>query len=353
LGLHNDLGGYAMIPASEENALELNRDDRNRSQIAEDSERERAEGEDVAAYYKRRSAGVWACLAALTVIFAVVVVYGYAILREEGTQLEHIPEMTKALSAIRQHVGSVERRLADSRSEQEKLASQVQNTHAGSRAALDLTRQLTVKLIARQQEIFLKNLNQQTSVFKAQVSQLLNERTAERVRLTQVEEELAQARNDLETTRADYTRRVEALREQQGEEHRELAKLSGSLPTRKNSFDIQKNQKAEVTPGVSLQLTKIDVRRQRFDGWIESSPGSQKIWIQNQGVRSPVVFYPGEHGRPFVIVLTSLDQKGAVGYLLMPTNNGTSGQADFISSSDSQASPKEVASGNGSSATAP
>ena len=328
-----------MIPPSESKALELDMDDRNRSQIVEDSERERAEVEDVAAYYKRRSAGVWACLAALTVIFAVVVVYGYAILREEGTQLEQIPEMTRAISAIGQHVGSVERRIADSRADQQKLASQVQNIDAGSRVALDLTRQQTVNLIAREQETFLKNLNQQTSLFKAQVSQLLSERTAERVRLTQVEGELAQARNDLETTRADYTRRVEALREQQGEEHRELAKLSSSLATRKNSFDIQKNQKAEVTPGVSLQLTKIDVRRQRFDGWIESSPGSQKISIQNQGVRSPVVFYPGEHGKPFVIVLTSLDQKGAVAYLLMPTSNGTAGQADFIST-DSQSSPR-------------
>ena len=341
-----------MIPPNEANALELDMDDRNRSQIVEDSERVRAEGEDVAAYYRRRSAGVWACLAALTVIFAVVVVYGYAILREEGTQLEQIPAMTKALSAIGQHVGSVERRLADSRADQQKLASQVQNTDAGSRAALDLTRQQTANLVARAQEIFLKNLNQQTSVFKAQVSQLLSERTAERIRLTQVEGELAQARNDLETTRVDYTRRVEALREQQGEEHRELAKLSSSLPTRKNSFDIQKNQRVEVTPGVSLQLTKIDVRRQRFDGWIERSPGSQKIWIQNQGVRSPVVFYPGEHGKPFVIVLTSLDQKGAVGYLLIPTSNDTPAQADFISSTGSQASPKEVPSGNRSNVAA-
>ncbi len=341
-----------MIPPSEENALELNMDDRNRSQFVKDSERERAEGEDVAAYYKRRSAGVWVCLAALTVILAVVVVYGYAILRQEGIQLEQLPGMTKALSAIGQHVGSVERRLADSRTDRQMLALQVQNIAAGSRAALDLTRQQTVNLIAREQQTFIKNLNQQTSVFKAQVSQFVSEHTADRVRLTQVEGELAQARNDLETTRVDYTRRVEALREQQGKEHRELATLSSSLPTRKMPLDIQKDQKAEVTPGVSFQLTKIDVRRQRFDGWIESSPGSQKIWIQNQGVRSPVLFYPGEHGKPFVIVLTSLDQKGAVGYLLMPTSNGTPGQADFISSTDSQASPKEVPSGNGSSVAA-
>jgi len=124
-----------MFSAGEAHGHELNQDDRKRSQIGEDSERERAEGEDVAAYYKQRSAGVWACLAALTVILAVVVVYGYTILRQEGVQLEQIPGMTKSLSAIGQQLGSVERRLADSRADQQKLASQVQNTDAGSKAA--------------------------------------------------------------------------------------------------------------------------------------------------------------------------------------------------------------------------
>ena len=352
LGLHHDLGGSAMLPAGKERELDLNLDDHNRFQIVEDSDRERVEGEDVATYYKRRSAGVWACLAALTVMLVVIIVYGYAILRQEDTQIEQIPGMTKSLSAIGQHVGNVERRLADSRADEQKLAARVQNIDAGPKAALDLTRQQTANLIARGQETFLKNLNQRASVFTAQVSQLVSERTADGIRLRQVEEDLAQARNELETTRADYTRQVAALREQQGETHRELATLTRSLPTRQMNFAIQKNQKAEVTPGVSFQLTKIDVRRQHFDGWIESSPGSQKIWIQNQGVRSPVVFYPGEIGKPFVVVVTSLDQKGALGYLLMPTSNGTPGQTDFISSTDRQARPRKEPLGSESSVAA-
>ena len=133
-------------------------------------------------------------------------------------------------------------------------------------------------------------------------------------------------------TRADYTRQVASLREELGEEHGELISLSNSLPTRQVPFKIQKNQVAAIIPGVSFQLNKIDVRRQRFSGWIESAPGNQKIWIQSQGVRSPVEFYPAEHGKPFAMVVTSVDQKGAVGYLLLPATSSTSDQAPSISS---------------------
>ena len=53
----------------------------------EDWETDRLEVEGIPAYYNRRSAGVWAYLAALTVALAVAVVYGYAVLNQESIQL--------------------------------------------------------------------------------------------------------------------------------------------------------------------------------------------------------------------------------------------------------------------------
>ncbi len=338
-----------MIPASEENALELNLDRRDRSQGVQAWENDRAESEEVPAYYKRRSAGVWTWLATLTVALAVIGAYGYSILTQEGIQSEQIPGMTRSLSAIGQHLGDVERRLANSRVDQQHLASQVQSIDAASKVALGLTQQQTSQLVAHVQGAMLKQLKQQTAAFQAQVTQLASERKADRAQLAQMADQLTQARYELETTRADHTRQVELLREQQGEEHRELASINNSLPTRQVPFEIQKNRRAQVASAVSLQVTKIDVRHQRFDGWIESTLGNQKVWIQSQGVGSPVVFYPGAQNKPVVMVVTSVDQKGAVGYLLLPTtNNSQSDQAAFISSASSQADPKAVLPGESS-----
>ena len=147
----------------------------------------------------------------------------------------------------------------------------MQKIDAGTKVAIDQTRQQTGKQLASVKAALVKALNQQTSAFQTQLSQLMNERNADRTQLAQVEEQLSTARDQLETARKDYDSQVAALREQQGVEDRELASISSSLPTHQVAFEAQKNQAAEVIPGVTFRLTKTDVRHQRFDGMIASS----------------------------------------------------------------------------------
>ncbi|MGD0224169.1 MAG: hypothetical protein ABSF71_17710 [Terriglobia bacterium] len=328
-----------MIRASEGYAAEFKLDNLNRSQTAQDWEIDRADVEELPAYYKRRSAGVWACIATLTVALAVVVAYGYTVLWQEGIQLEQVPVIAKSLPAIAQHLGNVERRLADSRADQQNLASQVRSIDAESKAALGRTRGQTGQLVANLKASLLKGLNQQTSMFQTQLAQLTSERNADQLHLAQVEAQLSQARNELETARTDFASQVAALREQQGQEHRELASLSDSLPTHQVAFEALKNHQDEVIPGVSFQLTKTDVRHQRFDGTIASAPGNQRVSVQSQGVRTPVVFFPSEQGKAYVMVVTSINQNGVTGYLLIPAKNGTTAPTDFISATDNPQRP--------------
>jgi hypothetical protein len=330
-----------MNPASEENALRLNLDERNQSQRTQHWESDRAESDEVPTYYKRQTAGVWACLATLAVALAVVAIYGYSVLTQEGTQLQEIPGMTKSLSAVGAHVGDVERRLADAREQQQHLASQVQSVDAESKAALSLSQQHTGELIAQTQETVLKSVNQQTSAVQAQVSRLMKERDADHASLAQMQDQLTQARNELETTRNDYARQVDALRDQQAADHRDLASITNSLPSRQLDFAVQKNQAAEIAPGITFRLTKLDLRHQRYDGLIESAPSNQKILVRNQGVRNPVVFYPGEDGKAFVMVVTTLDQKRTAGYLLTPPGDHA-GKTGLVSSIDHEAASPAV-----------
>ena len=332
-----------MADASEGCAPMLNLDDRFQARNKLDWESDQAEvEEEVPTYYKRRSAGVWACLATLTVALAVGVIYGYAVLKQENIQVDQIPGMAKSLPAINRHLASLEKRLVLASSDRQNLASQVQRIDTGSMAALDATRQQTSKLVAHVQENLLEEINQHTAALQAQVSQMASERSADHQLLAQTEEQLAQARSELERTRRDYTLEMSALREQQGEEHRELASLSSSLPTRQVNFEIQKNQAAPLAPGISFQLTKTDVRHQRFDGLIESAPGHQAVSVQSQGVRNPIMFYPSDDGKGFLLVVTRVGENKASGYLLIP--NGKGDQTDFLSATDNHLNPTSVTS---------
>lgn len=130
---------------------------------------------------------------------------------------------------------------------------------------------------------------------------------------------------------------MSALREQQGEEHQELASITSSLPNRQVNFEVQKNQTAPLAPGISFQLTKTDVRHQRFDGLIESAPGNQAVSVQSQGIRNPIMFYPSDNGKGFLLVVTRVDEAKAYGYLLIPSDNGD--QTDLLSAADNQLDP--------------
>lgn len=332
-----------MIRASDGQAAEFKLENFNRSETASQTARawefDRADVEELPAYYKRRSAGVWACIATLTVALAAVVAYGYAILQQQGIQVEQVPGLAKSLPAIAQHLGNVERRLADSRIDQQNLASQVHAIDVQSKAALGQTQQQTGQLVANMKASVLKGLNQQTATLQAQLNQLTSERNADKAHMAQVEAQLSQAQSELETARNDFTSQVAALREQQGQEHRELTSLSDSLPTRQVAFEVQKNHQDEVIPGVSFQLTKADVRHQRFDGTIASAAGSQKVSVQGQSARSPVVFFPSEHAKPYVMVVTSVSQKAVSGYLLVPARNSTTDPKDVISATEAPQSP--------------
>jgi hypothetical protein len=313
-----------------------------RSQTIKEWAADRSEVEDVPAYIKRRSAGVWTCLATLALVLAVVAVYGYSVLRQEGIQSEQVPGIAKSLPAIAQHVSNLERRLADSGTYQQNLTREVQKIDTGTKIALDETRQQTGKQIASVKDTLVKALNQQTTAFQTQLSQLMSERSADRTQLAQVEDQLSKARDELETARKDYDSQVAALREQQGVEDRELASISNSLPTHQIAFEAKKNQAAEVIPGVTFQLTKTDVRHQRFDGMIVSSPGKQSVSVQGQSVQSPVMFFPFEQAKAYVMVVTSINQKGVTGYLLIPSKSSTTEAANFISAADNRLNPSAI-----------
>ena len=330
-----------MLHSTEGSAPELNADNQARYHDMQDWKIDHAEVEDVPAYDKRRSAGIWACIATLTVALAVVVVYGYAVLKQEDTQIAQVSGMMKTLPAISQNVASFERRYLDLKAGEQNLLSQVQGVDAKSRVAIGQNRQQTDTLVAQMQRSLIKGLKERTVALQDQVSQMASERGSEQLRLAQVEEQLTQARYELEAARKDYTRQLAAVREQQSENHSEIASINNSLSTRQVTFEIQRYQDAAIAPGISFHLTRTDVRHQRFDGWIESSPGNQKVNVQSQGAGKPVIFYPSEQGKAFVMIVTRVDQKGASGYLLTPSGDRTE-QPALISVTDNQHVPAAV-----------
>ncbi len=295
-------------------------------------EADSTEFEVPAPYHRRTSAGMWACLATLTVGLAVSIAYGYAVLRQENVQLEQIPGIVKSLPAMSQQLANLENRLEFAGVSQRRLASEVRSLDVSSKASLEEMRQHSGQMVAQVRQSLLKDMDQRTAGLETQVALLASQRNADLQVLAQMKEQVLQARAEMEKAQKDYALELSALQERQGAERHELASLTGSLPTRQVSFAVEKNRQTIIVPGISFQLIKTDVHHQRFDGLIESTPGDKAISVQSQGVRNPVMFYPGDSVKGFLFVVTRVDDKEVYGYLLVPSDQVD--QANSLSAAD-------------------
>lgn len=320
-----------MIEDTQGAAAEFRRQDAADARFPDTWERDSAESEEVPAYYKRRSAGIWACLAIMAVALVAAATYGYSVLREENLQISQIPEILRALPEMDRNLASTETLLATTQADQRNLAAQLTHVNAESKAALAHTRTQISELMAQTRHTMLNGVNQKTGDLQAQLSQLVNQQRSDQLRVSQLETKLEAAKAELARARKDYTEQLAALSERQGQEGRELATLKGSLSTRRVSFEIQKDQYADVAPGISLHVSRTDVAHQRFDGWIEALPSHQKALIQNQGIHSPVTFFPGEQNKPFLLVATRVDRQGVGGYVLIPVRGSATQRSNAAS----------------------
>lgn len=322
-----------MLENARETLPELSQEQvRAQAQLRSDSmwKREIVDAQEVPPYYKRRSAGVWAGLAAIAVALVAASVYGYWLLEQQDIQVAQIPGIVRSLPELHQRMVSTANALNAARIDQQNLAAQLQSVDAGANAALENTRQQMTALVGQMQRHLLTGMNQTSTALQAQVSQLLSQQGSYQNRLAQLETQLIQARADLTNARREYAQELADLRSEQIAQSQQLVALNSALPTRQIVFQIQKNQPTNIAPGVSFKLTKTDVGHQRFDGFIVAA-GEQKLLLQNQGLQNPVVFLPSDEGKPLLMVATRIDHQSVAGYLLVPANNAADGHEQVTS----------------------
>jgi sortase A len=88
---------------------------------------------------------------------------------------------------------------------------------------------------------------------------------------------------------------------------------------RKIPFTITKDHSRQLAPGISLGLTRTDVRDHRVDGWMWLMPDRRTVWLRSQQAKEPFVFYGGADGKKRELQITAVNQNSVTGYLVLPT----------------------------------
>ena len=81
------------------------------------------------------------------------------------------------------------------------------------------------------------------------------------------------------------------------------------------SFNVSKNHSRTLAPGISLGVSQTDVICHCLDGWMWLMPDRRTIWLRDQSVREPVVFYSQKDGKTHELVITNVANGSVTGYL--------------------------------------
>jgi len=94
--------------------------------------------------------------------------------------------------------------------------------------------------------------------------------------------------------------------------------LHQKLQRRRVNFEVVKNSPSELAPGLSLTVLKTDPAFQRFRGYVSLTNEGRTMWLQNLGAEESLDVFPHDSNHPYSLVITAVNPKGVVGYLLLP-----------------------------------
>jgi sortase A len=96
-----------------------------------------------------------------------------------------------------------------------------------------------------------------------------------------------------------------------------VAAVASLSSPRRVSFSVPMNHSRQLAPGISLGVTATDTSRQRMDGWMWLMPDRRTVWLRDQGIKGPCVFYGYADGKRRELVITRVTSDSVMGYLML------------------------------------
>lgn len=260
----------------------------------------------------------------LVVALAALTGYGYHTLKKHNIQLHQVPAMLQSEAVLSGHLQVVEAKVQDWTSKWNDLKEQIrrvdQRAASGVRDARKHAEDLTVQATEQLQA----QIDAQQYLADNRFKSLESGQESEKTRVAQLESELASMREELAAYREHSNLEFTSLeRRVDGNDH-SLASLAQWIPQDRIGFEASRHRATELLPGMSMTVTRTDVRHQRFKGWVVLSPEGRTLWVERQGILQPMVFYRQQDGGRCELVVTHVTEDSVVGYLLVPAGTTAS-----------------------------
>ncbi|MBI1955411.1 MAG: hypothetical protein HYS38_03360 [Acidobacteria bacterium] len=282
---------------------------------------------------KSRAKRVWAGVAVLAVALLALSWSSYPLLKQQNTLLAQVPSLQESLAAVGERVGATEEQVRAWSGQWDGMGQRMGKLEKTVSSNLSLARKAAQEQASQVYQSLLTELDNRTEWMKVRLSRLESHEESRRDQLAQLQDEIAAVRHQMTQqmaqARQETGREVAALGEQIGSNRRALDALSEQFERRRVDFELAKNRNQEIVPEVALTVTGADVSYQRVNGWLRLAPEGRTLWVRDQGIQQPVIFYTQQDSRPYELIFTRVTENGAVGYLLVPDQAGSRAGGSF------------------------
>jgi hypothetical protein len=219
-------------------------------------------------------------------------------------------------------MAATEGRLQELAANSEQLNHQLVAIDHKVGSSLRAAHRQTQGLIAEAEGRWEKEMDQRTQVMDVRISRVEQNQSEDHARLArlndQLEQEVGALRSDLAATQEGTRLGLASLHDQASENEHGLHNLTQQLHRERLNFEIVKDSPTELVPGVSLTILKADPSYQRIRGYVSFTAEGRTLWLENLGAQESVDLYQGNSPHPYSLIITQVNSRGAVGYLLMP-----------------------------------
>ena len=260
---------------------------------------------------RRRLAALWVAVVALAVVLSGVTAYGYLTLQKHNLQLSQLPGVQETLALASQRLEAVEGKLQAWAADWDTLQARMTGLERRVAYNRELARSEAQKQAAAVEARLRAEAGELANAMDARLTLLESGAEAERARLGQLQEDVAAARTE-------SRRELASVREDLARGDQRVEELARVIDRERVDFEMDKNSTRELAGGVSLRITSTNVAQQKVKGWMWLLPDRKTLWIRDLGIQQAYVFYRRDGSGPSELVITSVQDGGVSGYLLVP-----------------------------------
>jgi chromosome segregation ATPase len=248
--------------------------------------------------------------------------YSYLSLRKNHIALSQVPGVLQSVTTLGGRIDATDAKLRDLTGNwgglTNHLAELDRKFDSGQRATRNQVRELVGQAAGRLQA----QLDQRSEVVDARLNNVESKQSQDRAQLAQLNDQLraqvASLREQLTAAQESTGRDLAGMQEQVSNNQGNLRTLAQNLHRDKMTFELVKNSPTELAPGVTLTILKTDVSEQRFKGYIFLTNEGKTLWLNNLSAKEALDLYSQQYSHPYSLIVTTVNDDGVAGYLLLP-----------------------------------